>query len=251
MPYSHTSPRFLVPELGGEDDVVVLPPGESHHLALVLRLGPGDRVGVFDGNGREFIAEVVRADRTASRVRLIRPAESAPEPHVPFSLVQAVLKGTAMDDVVRDATMLGARDIEPVITSHVAVKESVIGKPAMVERWRRVALASAKQCRRAVLPVVHPARSFAEWLATRDERLRLMFVEPSADWEVRALRSFLGHPAPASAALIVGPEGGWSRSEIESAVAAGCVPVSLGRLTMRADAMTVAAASLFRFVWDA
>src|SRR5687767_3188710 len=94
---SHVLPRFLAPELGSEGEIAVLPADESHHLTRVLRLVAGDRVAVFDGRGREFAAEIERADRISARVRLLTPIEAAPEPRVPYVLVQAALKGSAMD----------------------------------------------------------------------------------------------------------------------------------------------------------
>jgi 16S rRNA (uracil1498-N3)-methyltransferase len=123
-------------------------------------------------------------------------------------------------------------------------------KRAVTDRWQRVALASAKQCRRAVVPDVYPTQPFQAWLLSREHDLRILFVEPSAEWETRQLRHFIGQPPPASAAVIVGPEGGWSHAEIQAAVAAGCVPVTLGGLTLRADAMALAAGTLFRFLWE-
>ena len=242
-----TLPRFLAPDLGREGERAVLPADESHHLVRVLRLVAGDRVAVFDGKGREFEARVERADRLQAAVRLLAPIEAAPEPRVPYVLVQAVLKGAAMDDIVRDAAMVGACAIQPVLTSHVVIKSL---KGAVTERWQRVALASAKQCRRAVVPEVRPTQPFQKWLASREPDLRLLFVEPSAGWDARSLRAFTGQAPPASAAVIVGPEGGWTRAEIEQAVEAGCVPVTLGRLTLRADAMALAAGTLFRFLWE-
>jgi 16S rRNA (uracil1498-N3)-methyltransferase len=243
----HSLPRFLVPELGREGDRAVLPAAESHHLARVLRLVGGNRIAVFDGKGREFVARIDRSDRTAASVTLLAPLEPAAEPRVPFALVQALLKGTAMDDVVRDATMLGAATIEPVVTTHVVKKGF---KPAAVDRWQRVALASVKQCRRAVVPGVAPIQRFEDWLKSSHYELRLLFVEPSSSAEPRSLKSLMGGPPPASAALVVGPEGGWNPPEIQSALAAGCTPVTLGSLTLRADAVAIAAASVFRFLWD-
>ena len=244
---SHTLPRFLVPDLGRAGESAVLPADESHHLARVLRLVTGDRVAVFDGKGREFAARIERADRMRASVKLLEPIEPKPEPRVPYLLVQAVLKGSAMDDIVRDATMVGARAIQPVLTSHVVVKDL---KRTVTERWQRVALASTKQCRRAVVPDVYPTLPFQKWLSSREHDLRLLFVEPSADWATKPLRHFIGQPPPASAAVIVGPEGGWSKSEIQGAVEAGCMPVTLGGLTLRADAMALAAGTLFRFLWE-
>jgi 16S rRNA (uracil1498-N3)-methyltransferase len=80
--------------------------------------------------------------------------------------------------------------------------------------------------------------------------LTLIFIEPSAATEVRSLRGFVGTPAPANAALVVGPEGGWAAEEVSAAVTARCVPVTLGQLTLRADAVPIAAISVFRFLWE-
>ena len=243
----HTLPRFLVPELGSEGNKAVLPVAESHHLTRVLRLSGGYRVVVFDGKGREFLARIDRVDRTAAVVTLVEAIEGVPESKVPFAVAQALLKGTALDDVVRDATMLGARSIEPVMTTNV-VKKGI--KQTAPDRWQRIALASAKQCRRAVVPDVLPVRNFEEWLRSSTYDLRLIFVEPSSAGDTRSLRSFFGTPRPATAALVVGPEGGWNAAEIEAAVKAGCIAVSLGPLTLRADAVALAAASAFRMLWE-
>ena len=244
---SGTLPRFLAPDLGREGESAILSADESHHLVRVLRLVAGDRVAVFDGRGREYAARVERADRMHASVRLLTPIEPKPEPRIPYVLVQALLKGSGMDDIIRDATMVGARAIQPVLTSHVVVKSL---KSAVTERWQRVALASAKQCRRAVVPEVLATQPFEQWLASGEHDLRLLLVEPSAGWDARSMRSFVGQPPPASAAVIVGPEGGFERSEIQDAVDAGCVPVTLGSLTLRADAMALAAGALFRFLWE-
>lgn len=228
----------------------MLGPDEAHHLARVLRLRQGDRVSVFDGAGREFLAEVSSAARSNATVILREPVEPAPEPRVPFSIVQSVLKGPAMDDVVRDATMIGASSIEPIVTAHVAVKATLIARTATTERWRRIALASTRQCRRAVLPIVREPSEFGDWLAGAGHAMKLMLVEPSADTCAVSFRRLMAQPPPASAALIVGPEGGWAGEELEVAVSAGCLPVTLGALTLRADAVALAAGCLFRFLWE-
>lgn len=247
----HAERRFHVPQLGGPGEEAALGPEETHHLTRVLRLGPGERVSVFDGAGREFLAEVSRAARVTATVILLEPIVPAAEPRVPFSLVQGVLKGPAMDEAVRDATMIGAASIEPIVTARVAVKASFISKAETTDRWRRVALASVRQCRRAVLPIVRDPIRFSEWLASARHAMKLILVEPSADMPAVSFRALMTRPAPPSAALIVGPEGGWAGEEIEAAVAAGCLPVTLGGLTLRADAVGLAAGCLFRFLWEA
>ncbi len=243
-------PRFYAPALDPAAPEVMLPPDEATHLVRVLRLGPGDAVAVFDGRGLEFRGEVVRASRGSATVALVERLEPAGKPTVPLALVQAVLKGEAMDEVVRDATMMGVSRVDPVVTSHVAVSGRLVSSGRAAERWRRIAIASAKQCRRATVPVIGEPQHLDQWLRTARDEWRLMLVEPQAaqGGEV-GMRSLLDRPRPASAAVLVGPEGGWSADERRAAANAGCLPVALGSLTLRADALPVAAIAVLRFVF--
>lgn len=220
-----------------------MPADEANHLTRVMRFGVGDEIAVFDGRGREFRASIASAARGKVVIQLMEPIDPAPEARVPMTLVQALLKGDKMDDVVRDATMMGVAAIEPIVTAHTIVR----GKRTESDRWGRVAIASAKQCRRAVVPTIAPTREFSEWLASSAHGLRLILVEPSAaDAGIESLHVLENHAA-GSLALIVGPEGGWTREERAQADAAGCMAVTLGALTLRADAVAVAALAIARF----
>src|SRR6476646_10637658 len=108
--------RFFAPALDPGDETVLLPREEAEHLTRVLRLGVGDTVSVFDGRGAEFLARVVSIERRDVRVQLTTRAEPAAEASVPLTLVQAVLKADKMDDVVRDAVMLGVTAIQAIVT---------------------------------------------------------------------------------------------------------------------------------------
>lgn len=261
-------PRFHAPRLDGVLPEATIDGDEARHLVRVLRLGVGDEVAVFDGHGVEYRGRVRALDRHAVHIELLERLPAVPGPLVPLTLVQSILKGDRMDDVVRDATMMGVTAIVPVVSSHVAVKASVLEGPRPAARWRRVVLASAKQSRRATLPEVHEPRAFREWLALPADGERLLFVEPGRDYVAQPFRAaegarpdvaqpsapaslheWLNRPAPAGASLVVGPEGGWAQDEVEAAIAAGCTPVTLGALTLRADAVPVAAIAICRFVF--
>ena len=234
-------PRFYAPDLDAELASVILPADEARHLTRVLRLGAGAEVAVFDGRGTEYRAVVEAAVRETAALRIVERLPTPPPPAVRVNLVLAVLKGDNMDAAVRDGTMMGAESIQPVLTDHTDVKPSFARRPETLARWRRVAMASVKQCRRATLPVIHEPQNFSAWLASSDSQVRLMFVEPSAAEKRLPLKAALTMPMPATAAVILGPEGGWSREELQAAAAAGCTLVTLGPLTLRADAVPVAA----------
>ena len=110
-------PRFLA-VIDADSGRARLPEDESRHLSQVLRLHVGDEVAVFDGGGREFRARVEEIARDGASVRLVEEVLAAPEPAVRVTLAQASLKSEKMDDVVRDATMMGVAAIEPLVTEH-------------------------------------------------------------------------------------------------------------------------------------
>ncbi len=238
-----TLPRFYAPGLDLVHHQAVLPEDEANHLTRVLRLAAGDEIAVFDGRGHEFRARVVSAARGRVRVELLDAVQPAPEARVPLTLVQAVLKGDRMDDVIRDATMMGVTAIEPVVTARTIARRP----PREDDRWGRVAVSSAKQCRRAVVPVVASPRPFGEWLDASGHGLRLLLVEPAAAGADTASLRVLDTHAAGALALIVGPEGGWTDEERDRAERAGCMPVTLGGLTLRADAVSLAAIAIARF----
>jgi 16S rRNA (uracil1498-N3)-methyltransferase len=243
-------PRFLAPALVPGSSDARLPADESRHLTRVLRLGPGDVVAVFDGRGHEYLARVTGARDGEVTVALLDRIEPAPEPRVPFTLIQAILKGSAMDDVVRDATMLGAAAIRPVVSRHIAVKPALALRKENADRWRRIAVASAKQSRRGTVPVIAEPAPLEAALREHKSDLLLLFIEPSAEREAQSMRSLMGPNPPARAALVVGPEGGWADDEIAVAIAAGSVLVTLGGLTLRAETVPLVASAQFRLAMD-
>lgn len=239
--------RFYAPDLNPSQPVARLPADEAHHLVKVLRLEPGAIVGVFDGRGNEWRARVETAGRDGVGISLIEPVPSR-RPAVDITLVQAVLKGEPMDDVVRDCTMVGVAAIQPVLTERTTVKTSVtLTAP---DRWRRVALASAKQCGASRLPQIRDVVHFDDWLASGPFPSPFMLVEPSMAVGAVTLRVLASRPIPAHATLIVGPEGGWTEQERDRTLAAGSTPLSLGPMTLRAGTVPFAAAAALLAIWS-
>lgn len=232
------------------DELVALPRDEGEHLTRVLRLGMGDTVAVFNGRGDEFLTRVVEATRRDVRVQLISRISPAAESSTPITLVQAVLKGDKMDDVIRDAVMLGVTAIQPIVTTRAEVTVAALIRGTRSDRWQRIALASAKQSKRAVLPDVLMPLTFETWLGEPPQDVRLMLVEPGLDG-AEPISAYRNRPVPNTAAVVVGPEGGWDPPECALGAARGLHLVSLGGRTLRADAVPIAALSVLQFLWDA
>ena len=243
-------PRFLAPDLASGGEVIALPQEEVRHLTRVLRLGEGDTITVFDGRGNEFLARVEDVARDQVAVRPLTRTQPAEEPSVTLTLAQALLKGNKLDEVVRDATMLGVAAIQPLLTLRASVRASALRDGHALERWQRIAVSSTKQCRRAVVPEVRPALEFERFLDRDGSALRVLLVEPNPWSEdtghIGVLRT---HAKPQSATVAIGPEGGWTEEEISQATAHGFVPLTLGGRTLRADAVPVAAVAVLQFLW--
>jgi 16S rRNA (uracil1498-N3)-methyltransferase len=238
------SARVYAPDAATAQSIVVLPPDEAHHLKHVLRMSAGDEVGVFDGAGHEWSGRIVSADRSTVKVELVSPVAATREPAVHVILAIGLLKGDQMDAVVRDATMLGAAEIVPTATAHVAVSSKARENEKAVSRWTRVAIASARQCGRAVVPAVAPVTSFEVVLSqtVRDETI--IAVEPAADLGISP-----PYVRPAKALVLVGPEGGWSAGEIEMALKSGARPRQLGPRTLRAESAPIVLLSVLWREW--
>lgn len=246
-------PRFYAPDLDPGQSSVTLPASESQHLSRVLRMGVGEVVEVFDGRGLLMRGVVTQASSSASTIETGEAAAAQPEAPHPLVVCAALLKGDAMDAVIRDATVLGAVSVVPLTTARTNVPARRADQVRLHDRWQRVAVAAAKQCGRARLPTFADVQVFADALRTPEWAAwqRRLLVEPSH--AIAANGHVEGHSrTPLEAAplvMICGPEGGWTAPEVEAALATGWVAWSLGPFTLRAEQVTLAALAVVRHAW--
>ena len=243
--------RFHAPDAHAPGDVVPLPVDEAEHLTRVLRLKPGDAVRVFNGRGDEFDAVVEQAGKGGALVRVGTAQQPAPEARVAITLAQAALKGDKMDDVVRDAVMLGVAAIQPIVTERAEVTRASLARGQRRDRWQRIAISSAKQCGRAMVPPIFEPLDFGDLVEALAKMTlpqpALMLVEPHAAEDATRLSELDVSPQCAATAII-GPEGGWTDREIELAASVARL-VTLGGRTLRADATPVVALAALLTIW--
>ncbi len=220
---------------------------ESHHLVTVNRCGRGDPVVAFDGHGREWLTECVDASKSAT---VLHVKETRPAAIRTFSiaLAQALPKGATMDDIVRQATEVGAARIVPLLSERTQVHLDGDRADKKIEKWRTTAIEAAKQCGNPWLPEITPIQNFSSFLAVaKDYDLKLVASLHAGPTTLKkALTTFAhkhGH-LPRSALWLVGPEGDFSPAEMTSAITAGFIPVTLGPLVLRSDTAAIYALSI-------
>ena len=242
--------RFRVVPGALDKEPIPITPREARHM-LVLRLRPGDTVHLFDGAGSEVKARLARLSRAGGAAVDARRVSGEQEPvsdaRLSVALLQAVpRRARRFDTVVRLATELGVARIAPLLTSRGSSMDEESSSEQRLERWRRIAETSAKQCGRLMVPdVLEPV----EWANLPWERLPRPRLLLHPDSGSSPLREVLEGEAPLAATLIVGPEGGWSPEDLERAQERQTQRVSLGPHILRADSVGVVALSILQHCW--
>lgn len=211
----------------------------------VMRLAPGDRVFLFDGEGVEVEGRLRALGSDGAEVEVVGAISADTESPLSVVLVQAVpVKVPRMDTIVRQCTELGVERIVPVISARGQTPGG--GDRALQrrsERWRRIAATAAQQCARPRIPQIDEPTRWAqlEWAGLPAPRLLLhpqgVSMREAAGGDVAGL------------SLLVGPEGGWSDEEVAAAREAGAQPVACGPRVLRADTAGAVAVALAQYLW--
>lgn len=240
-------PRFFVDApLAVSAAPVPLPAAVAHHATRVLRLGAGDPLVLFDGSGGEYHATLVEAARRGATARVERFDPIERESPLSVTLVQAVLATDAMDYAVRKAVELGVAAIQPIVAARSQFPLATGQRDKRVAHWRGIAVAACEQCGRNRVPFVAAPLPFEAWL----EAPRGAPVVIAGPATATSLAAFAARSVPA--AIVVGPEGGFTDAEMARAQAGGVQAVHLGPRVLRAETAGVAAlAMLAALIGDA
>lgn len=248
-----TRRRFYAPSEAFSSDLksLTLQAEEARHLHEVLRLGPGDRVHVFDGAGREFDCSIEESRKNTARLQvLVEVAPARPESPLQLILAVALLKSDKFDLVVQKATELGVLRVVPVATKLADVRlHDDADANKRVTRWQRIAMEASKQSGRALVPEVTSPITFAELVQASDStgHLKLMFSEREGQPLLEMTDSLDVNQEEVTA--LVGSEGGWTDGEISQARDNSWRVVTLGGRTLRAETAAIAAAVLLQHLY--
>src|SRR5690242_12892495 len=240
--------RFFLPQANIKEGRGIVHGRELTHLMKVLRLRPGDFVTVFDNSGWEHEAIIETLTSERGELKIVESHATHCDPSLPITLAVGLTKGEKLDWVIEKATELGVTTIVPFSSNYTVPKLDKDKIHKRAERWRKIAVSAAKQCGRSRIPEVRSLCSFENFLSEPwPETLKLIFWENESEQSLREL--FQKCRETKSVLLAIGPEGGFSKSEVELANTRGFQSVHMGRRILRAETAALAALTLVQFLW--
>ncbi|MGB3514292.1 MAG: 16S rRNA (uracil(1498)-N(3))-methyltransferase [Microcoleaceae cyanobacterium] len=229
---------------------VNLTPDQQHYLGRVLRLSPGDKFILMDGNGHWWLSTLKLDTSKKTELTAIIEEEIYIKNELPIelTLISALPKGNSFDEIIRHSTELGVAHILPVISSRTLLKPS----PQKLQRWQKIAREAAEQSERQIVPIIREAIKYSTALSLfQNQNLSNYHISNYHKYICVArnnyphlLQSLLANQQPESIVIAIGPEGGWTNTEIEAAIATGFQAVSMGKRILRAVTAPLAALSL-------
>jgi len=229
--YVHPDSIFL-----SENIINIKNKAEVHHIRDVMRLKKGDSVDIFDGQGSEFLCAIEEFKKDEVLIAIKGKLVSKRDKPYSVTLYQAIPKKSKMDFVIEKTVELGVDRIVPIMTERTIPE---IKDPAgRIERWKRIGMASSKQCGRRTLPVVSDITDFDNALI--DSKQKGLVVFASLDKESKSLNKILREtPVPKNIAVFVGPEGDFSPAEVSMAKGSGYSICSLGDMVLKSDTAAI------------
>lgn len=226
---------FVKPEqISGKH--ILITGSDVNHIRNVLRMKPGDEIAVSNGtDGREYRCQIDHIAEEEVSCTLLFIKEDGLELPSKVFLFQGLPKADKMELIIQKAVELGVYEVIPVATKRAVVKLDEKKAKNKLARWQGIAEAAAKQSKRRIIPVVKNVMSMKEAAAyAADMDCRLIPYELAEGME--KTKELIGQMhAGQRIAIFIGPEGGFDDSEIETALAAGIEPVTMGRRILRTE----------------
>jgi 16S rRNA (uracil1498-N3)-methyltransferase len=225
------------------DDVLTVDGPEAHHLRKVVRLKKGDPVIAVDGCGNGYKVEIERFSGNRIDCKIHARIRQFGEPMNYVTLTAGLSVGFKFDEVVQRATELGVSRIIPMITEKSKIKlDEERRQKLKLARWRKVAIASMKQTGRSLIPEITPFYDFVSLFRTVENLGRKLLFDPT--FAIKNIGDFDSLAGVEGVTIIIGPESGFSRAEIETARENECEIVSMGQRILRTENASPVAVAL-------
>lgn len=236
-------PRFFVEHVERED-AITLTGEDARHIALSLRMAPGERLIVCEtSTDTEYDCIITAVSPETVVLAASAAARCAAEPDVRVHLFQALPKGDKLELIIQKAVELGVHDITPVLTRRCISRPDAKSLAKKTERWQKIAAEAAKQSGRGRLPRVNAALELPAALAAMAKSdLSILFYELGG----APLRTLL-QGAPRDISVLIGAEGGFEEAEVQSALALGVCTATLGKRILRCETAPLCALSVLMY----
>jgi 16S rRNA (uracil1498-N3)-methyltransferase len=223
---------FYNPTLDNSAKQFIFPPDESKHIVRVLRKSEGDIVHITNGKGYMFEAEILEADQKKCKARITSQRKSIPKRYKLHMVVAPTKMNDRYEWFLEKATEIGVDEITPIICDHSE------RKTIKLERMERVLQSAMKQSLQTVLPQINPPITCKDFLEL-DSTVGYRFIAHCQSGEKMELKRRV--IADNDATILIGPEGDFSKEEIDLAKDKGYTPISLGRNRLRTETAAIVA----------
>ena len=237
---------FVSQEQISEKEIKIL--GQDvRHIRQVLRMEEGEDLLVGDGEGREYLCQIQKIEEKAVIVWILEQRDSQTELPSEITLYQGLPKGDKMEMIIQKAIELGVTEIVPTAMKRCVVKLDAKKAAKKVSRWNTIALSAAKQAKRGIIPEVREVRSFKEILEEVKD-IELMLVPYEEAKGMQESKELINKAkGKKSIGIIIGPEGGFEKEEIEQLKAVGGKTMSLGKRILRTETAGMTVLSILMF----
>ena len=234
--------NFYINKEDIQDNIATIKGEEAQHISRVLRMKKGDEVTLCDGEGMFYDAVLSEFDDKSVIAEISESYKAPTEPEVQLTVFQGVPKNPKLETVIQKLTEIGAVRLVPVDTVRAVAK---LDKSAKVDRLRKIAKEAAKQSKRGIVPEVTDPVSFKQAVKMAAEA-DLALIPYEEETEI-SIKKALSGKSPKTVSVMIGPEGGFDKSEIMLAMDAGIQSVTLGKRILRTETAPLTVASVILY----
>lgn len=215
----------------------------SHQILRVLRLGIGDTIFLFNNTDCEFAATITNVNRKNVSIEIADQKIASIESPLSINLGQVLNKGDKMDLVIQKATELGVHSITPLYSEHAVIKPTADRTDNKIAHWQKIAIAACCQCGRNQLPIINPPQHLLTWINNNTDPNKLILSPSDTAHKLKQLN------INAPITILIGPEGGFSTTEINMALKHDFKQISLGPRILRTETAGLAVIAILQAMY--